>query len=255
MSFVNKPMAKKISPDPLPPRVARLLRESASLALLGVALYLVLIFYGYERADPGWSHSGDGPAQNPGGMVGAWLSDLMLYLLGVSAWWSVLFLLFLVWWMYRRIDGSIFDRRPWFVSMIGFLLLLVASSGMEALRFYSLKVVLPQMPGGVLGFLLSKSLSQILGFTGATLALLILIAIGFSLFTGLSWLRLVEQIGASIEGFFLVYLAQYRKRLPVYRPWLAEQAEPPCGSRFRDQRRRAGGSGKKASAGTPAFAH
>ena len=204
MSFVNKPMAKKISPDPLPPRVARLLRESASLALLGVALYLVLIFYGYERADPGWSHSGDGPAQNPGGMVGAWLSDLMLYLLGVSAWWSVLFLLFLVWWMYRRIDGSIFDRRPWFVSMVGFLLLLVASSGMEALRFYSLKVVLPQMPGGVLGFLLSKSLSQILGFTGATLALLILIAIGFSLFTGLSWLRLVEQIGASIEGFFLL---------------------------------------------------
>ncbi|MCC2682498.1 MAG: translocase FtsK [Nitrosospira multiformis] len=204
MSFVNKPMAKKISPDPLPPRVVRLLRESASLALLGVALYLVLIFYGYERADPGWSHSGDGPAQNPGGMIGAWLSDLMLYLLGVSAWWSVLFFLFLVWWMYRRIDGSIFDRRPWFVSMVGFLLLLVASSGMEALRFYSLKVVLPQMPGGVLGFLLSKSLSQVLGFTGATLALLILIAIGFSLFTGLSWLRLVEQIGASIEGFFLL---------------------------------------------------
>lgn len=204
MSFVNKPMAKKISSDPLPPRVVRLLRESASLALFGVALYLVLIFYGYERADPGWSHSGDGPAQNPGGMAGAWLSDLMLYLLGISAWWSVLFFLFLVWWMYRRIDGSIFDRRPWFVSVVGFLLLLVASSGMEALRFYSLKMVLPQMPGGVLGFLLSKSLSQTLGFTGATLALLILIAIGFSLFTGLSWLRLVEQIGASIEGFFLL---------------------------------------------------
>ena len=31
----------------------------AGLALLGVVLYLVLIFYGYDRADPGWSHSGE----------------------------------------------------------------------------------------------------------------------------------------------------------------------------------------------------
>ena len=44
-----------------------------------------------------------------------------------------------------------------------------------------------------------------LGFTGATLALLILIAIGFSLFTGLSWLRFVEKLGAFIEGSCLFF--------------------------------------------------
>ena len=203
MSFVNKPMAKKASSDPLPPRVVRLLRESAGIALLGVALYLVLILYGYNRADPGWSHSGEIPAQNPGGVAGAWVADLLLYLLGVSAWWWVVFFLFLVSWTYHRIDGGIFDRRPLFVSIAGFLVLLIASSGLEALRFYTLQIVLPQTPGGVLGLVISKYLSQTLGFTGATLALLILIAIGFSLFTGLSWLRFVEQVGASIEGAFL----------------------------------------------------
>ena len=52
----------------------------------------------------------------------------------------------------------------------------------------------------MLGQLISKNLSQMLGFTGATLALLILIAIGFSLFTGLSWLRFVEKLGALMEG-------------------------------------------------------
>jgi DNA segregation ATPase FtsK/SpoIIIE, S-DNA-T family len=204
MSFVNKPMAKKASSDPLPPRVIRLLRESAGIALLGMALYLVLILYGYNRADPGWSHSGEIPAQNPGGLAGAWLADLLLYLLGISAWWSVVFFLFLVSWTYHRIDGGIFDRRPLFVSVAGFLVLLIASSGLEALRFYTLQIALPQTPGGVLGLVLSKNLSQVLGFTGATLALLILIAIGFSLFTGLSWLRFVEQVGASIEGAFLL---------------------------------------------------
>ncbi|MGH8685356.1 MAG: DNA translocase FtsK 4TM domain-containing protein, partial [Nitrosospira sp.] len=151
MSFVNKPMAKKPSSNPLPTRIVRLLRESGGLALLGVVLYLVLIFYGYDRADPGWSHSGDSPPHNPGGIAGAWLADLLLYLFGVSAWWWMLFFLYLVSWTYHRIDGGIFDRRPLFVSAVGFLALLVASSGFEALRLYTLKMMLPQAPGGVLG--------------------------------------------------------------------------------------------------------
>ncbi len=201
MSFANKPMAKKPSSSPLPPRVVRLLRESGGLALLGVALYLVLIFYGYDRSDPGWSHSGDGPARNPGGYAGAWLADLLLYLFGISAWWCVLFVLLLVSWIYHRLDFvGIFDRRPLLVSIVGFSILMVASSGLEALRFYTLRLVLPQTPGGVLGEVISKNLSQALGFTGATLALLILIAIGFSLFSGLSWLRFVEKLGTIMEG-------------------------------------------------------
>ena len=201
MSFVSKPMAKKTGADPLPPRAVRLLRESAGLALLGVALYLALILQGYDRADPGWSHSGEtSAAGNPGGLAGAWLADLLLYLFGVSAWWIVLFFVFLVSWIYHRIDGGIFDRRPLVLSIAGFIVLLAASSGLEALRLYTLSITLPQTPGGVLGLVISKHLSQTLGFTGSTLALLILIAIGFSLFTGLSWLRFVEKLGAFVEG-------------------------------------------------------
>ena len=213
MSSVNKPMAKKTGSNPLPPRAVRLLRESAGLALLGVALYLALILYGYDRADPGWSHSGEtSAAGNPGGLAGAWLADLLLYLFGVSAWWVVLFFVFLVSWIYHRIDGGIFDRRPLFLSAVGFIVLLTASSGLEALRFYTLNITLPQTPGGVLGLIISKNLSQILGFTGATLALLILVAIGFSLFTGLSWLRFVEKLGAFVEGSGLFFKRRWEDR-------------------------------------------
>ncbi len=206
MSSVNKAMAKKTGSNPLPPRAVRLLRESAGLALLGVALYLALILYGYDRADPGWSYSGETlAAGNPGGLAGAWLADLLLYLFGVSAWWVAVFFVFLVSWIYHRIDGGIFDRRPLFLSVAGFIVLLIASSGLEALRFYTLNITLPHGPGGVLGLIISKNLSQGLGFTGATLALLILIAIGFSLFTGLSWLRCVEKLGAFVEGSCLFF--------------------------------------------------
>lgn len=205
MSFINKPMAKKPNANPLPPRLARLLRESSWLILVGAALYLVLIFYSYDRSDAGWSHSGSlDQLQNAGGYIGAWLADFLLYLFGISAWWWVVFFLSAMSWSYRRIDvAGIFDRRSLLLSAVGFITLLTASSGLESLRLYSLNVTLPQMSGGMLGEAISRNLSQIIGFTGATLTLLILIAIGFSLFTGLSWVRFIEKIGGLIEDYIL----------------------------------------------------
>lgn len=205
MSLMNKPMAKK-SGHSFSPRVARLLRESGWLILVGAALYLILIFFSYDRGDAGWSHSGDSnQIQNAGGHVGAWLADFLLYLFGASAWWWVAFFLSAVSWSYHRIDtAGIFDRHSVLLSAGGFLLLLSASSGLESLRFYTISVSLPLVPGGMLGSTISHHLSQILGFTGATLTLLIFIAIGFSQFTGLSWVRFVEKIGESIENFLLL---------------------------------------------------
>ncbi len=50
-------------------------------------------------------------------------------------------------------------------------------------------------PGGMLGTLASAPLDRVLGFTGATLLLLFVAAIGFSLFSGLSWLDVAERLG------------------------------------------------------------
>lgn len=207
MSLLNKSMAKKPAINPLPQRIIRLLRESSGLALMGAALYLVLIFYGYDRVDPGWSHSGTGSqVHNAGGPGGAWLADLLLSFFGISSWWWVLFFLYLASWNFRRIDvSSIFDRRPLIVTAIGFVTLLASSSAFEALRLHSIKFLLPQTPGGMLGGSLSTALSQSLGFTGATLLLMVLIAIGFSLFTGLSWIRFIEKLGSSLEGVFFFF--------------------------------------------------
>jgi len=206
MSLLNKPMAKKSTGRNFSPRVARLLRESGLLVLMGAALYLIMIFASYDRGDAGWSHSGEtDQIQNAGGHVGAWVADLLLFLFGASAWWWVAFFLSAIAWSYRRIDtAGIFDRHSMLLSMGGFSLLLTASSGLESLRFYSLSLSLPLLPGGMLGNTISHYLSQILGFTGATLTLLILIAIGFSQFTGLSWVRFVEKIGESVENLLIL---------------------------------------------------
>jgi S-DNA-T family DNA segregation ATPase FtsK/SpoIIIE len=201
MAAVNKPMAKKANTNPLPPRIAKLFREAGCLILSGIALYLILIFISFDRADPGWSHSDHiDQIGNAGGRAGAWLADLLLYLFGASAWWWVVFFLSAVFWSYRRIDiASIFDPRALLISLTGFMMLLTASSGFESLRLNTINLSLPLVPGGILGETLSKNLSLILGFTGTSLILVILMAIGFSLFSGLSWVRITEMIGEAIE--------------------------------------------------------
>ncbi len=193
-------MAERNS-QPLPEKIVALLQEARWLVLGALALYLGLILGGFAPADPGWSHAASaGRIVNPGGRFGAWLADLLLYLFGISAWWLVLFLLFAVAWGYRRLDGFMpADRRPFLIALAGFLVLLTGSCGIEAMRFYSLKLALPLAPGGLLGYEIGKLAVDQLGFSGGTLILLALFAAGVSLFSGVSWLRIAEGVGTLLE--------------------------------------------------------
>jgi S-DNA-T family DNA segregation ATPase FtsK/SpoIIIE len=189
---------------PLSGRLAALLRESRLLLLVAVAIYLILILYGYDQNDPAWSHSTSGAVtHNPGGVFGAWLADVLLYVFGFSAWWWVTFLLQQIWVDYRGISqNSLFDRRALWIALIGFVVMLLASSSLEALRLHTLKAPLPLTPGGMSGMVLGDGLAHLLGFTGVTLFLLVLMAIGFSLFSGLSWLRFTDRLGTVLEAFY-----------------------------------------------------
>jgi S-DNA-T family DNA segregation ATPase FtsK/SpoIIIE len=186
---------------PLPPRIAALLRESWWLLLIGAAVYLLLILATYNPQDPSWSRQASAAeVANAGGEVGAWIADVLLSLFGLSAWlWLFAFVVGIVW-SYRRIHAAQdTDRRSMALACIGFLLMLIASSAFEALRLYSLPAHVPQGPGGAIGAVVADAAHAAFGFTGATLLLLVLWAIGLSLFTGLSWIALIERIGASLE--------------------------------------------------------
>jgi S-DNA-T family DNA segregation ATPase FtsK/SpoIIIE len=178
-----------------------LLRESRLFVLVAAALYLSLVLGTFNRGDPGWSHSvAAGDIRNLGGKVGAWIADGLLYLFGISAWWWVALLGLAAVWTLRRLDGAPgSDRRSVFIAFAGFCVLLLASSGVEALRLHSLKATLPLAPGGMIGEVVARVLQSGFGFTGATLILLALFATTLSLFTGISWLTVIEKVGAGLE--------------------------------------------------------
>jgi DNA segregation ATPase FtsK/SpoIIIE, S-DNA-T family len=168
----------------------------------------LLILGTYHRGDPGWSHSAtEALARNAGGAFGAWLADLLLYLFGVSAYWWAALCVYIVVWGYRRLE-----RSRLAAAVGGFLALLVASAALERLRLHSLAADLPLASGGVIGEISALALSSTLGFTGATLALLTLAAIGFSLFIGVSWFAIFESLGALLEKSYFLALGAWERR-------------------------------------------
>jgi S-DNA-T family DNA segregation ATPase FtsK/SpoIIIE len=64
----------------------------------------------------------------------------------------------------------------------------------------------------VLGELIGHSAHVAFGFTGATLLLLLLFGLGFSLFFHVSWLAVAERIGGGIENAIDWFVQRYQYR-------------------------------------------
>ena len=178
----------------------RVLREARAFLIGFVALLLAAVLLTHVASDPGFSTTGDGSSfHNLGGRLGAWLADLLLLLFGLSAWWWVVLALTYVWHTFLHLDETpIAGPQRWY-RLAGFALLLIGSSGMEWLRLWHWKVALPDEHGGVLGMAMGSAANGLLGFIGGTLFLLLAMAVGFSLFTGVSWLNMLERVGGAIE--------------------------------------------------------
>ncbi len=188
-------------------RLSKLLREAGWIVFLALAIYLTLIFATHVASDAGYFFSGTGAtALNKGGVAGAWLSDFLLGLFGLSAWWLVLLAGYVVLRLFKRVESwGVFDRRNLSIAMIGFVVLIVASASLESLRLHSLPAALPNGAGGVIGGLLASGIAKLLGFVGGTILLIATIAGALSIFSGLSWIRLSERLGAGMEWtYFLI---------------------------------------------------
>ena len=194
--------------EPLPHRLVILLSEAKWILVAAASLYLMMIFVSYSTADPGWTRSVSVTSyHNMGGKVGANIADSFFFIFGLSAWWFCVALLRLVWTDYRKlVKKSLTDemmqtphKAEKIMMLVGFVLTLIGSVGIEYLRLYSMKVMLPSTPGGVLGEIIGAAAFGALGFIGSTLFLLLLIALGLSLYFHLSWWRVAENVGTAIE--------------------------------------------------------
>jgi S-DNA-T family DNA segregation ATPase FtsK/SpoIIIE len=203
--------------SPAQQQILKLIRESAFLVLLACGLFLLGALFSYNIDDPGWSDSGSGQAVlNITGVVGAWIADFMLSIIGFMAF-AFPFMLFSSSWKFLseartdHADGISHQVIRW----VSFIVFLMAGSGLLDMHYYQNWLTIPSSPGGILGLELGDLLIELFAFQGATLILFSFFLIGITLSTGLSWLSLMDKIGMiSINLFNLAknYTADSKER-------------------------------------------
>ena len=184
-------------------------REGLLIVLSAVAAYLILSLSTYHPTDPGWSHSGEvHRVYNQGGIVGAWVADVFLYLFGYLAYLFPVLVAYGGWLFYRDSDdGGTRDIYEMATRGCGFLLTLGAGSGLATLHFTE-RAPMPLDAGGILGNVVGNNLASVFSDLGGTLFLLALFLTGITLFTSLSWFAVMDAV-----GWYTLWLLDHTKTL------------------------------------------
>ena len=199
------------------------LREAALILALALAGYLLLSLWTYQPTDPGWSTTGiNDTIVNRGGIVGAWLADSLLYGFGFPAYLSPLMLAFSGWLLFSW--GKTADSEGavhfWVLKTIGLLMAVASASGLSTLSLASYADFLPEGAGGILGQIVGHGFESVFGSSGTTLLLLAVLLTGVTLFTGLSWLMVIDRTGAiamKIMTTISRWLREFRTQLEANR--------------------------------------
>ncbi len=166
---------------------------------------LVLALASHDAQDSAYSIATERslPA-NRLGVLGAWLSDGLLFAFGFSAWWLVLVLarhwlggLAALWRERPQVEPN---PGPLWRVWLGVGLLILSSCVLEWTRLYALEARLPGHAGGVLGYAMGPLAMQLLGFAGSGLAGIVLLLLGLAWALDFSWLQLAERIGRQLEA-------------------------------------------------------
>jgi S-DNA-T family DNA segregation ATPase FtsK/SpoIIIE len=200
MSRTRTPAAESTKKDHiLGPR----LREGAFIGVSAVCMYLLLALMTYSPRDPGWSATGTGgKIVNLGGPTGAWLADVFFSLVGYAAYLFPLLLAYrAVIILLERHEDKGFDWLTFGIRALGLVLVMIAGTALAAMNDAGTSG-LPQGAGGILGQAISNNFTVAFSAVGSRLILLAVFLFGMTIFTDLSWLRLMEKVGAwSIKSF------------------------------------------------------
>ena len=199
------------------------LREGAFIGVTAICLYLLMALLSYSPQDPGWSSTGSGTAiSNLGGPTGAVLSDGFFSLVGYAAYLFPLLLAYrALMILLERHEQKAFEWTRFGMRALGLVLIMLAGTALAAMNDSGASTM-PQGSGGILGQIIAGKSVLAFSAVGSRVLLLAAFLVGITAFTELSWLKLMDRLGA--WG-----LAAYG----ATRAWL-----PRAYDNFQDRRRR-----------------
>lgn len=190
------------------PWLINLINDIFWLMALMVTLFAFLALASFNMNDPAWSR-GNGHNASPinlAGLTGAYMADIGYYVCGYSVWWAIFAAAITLYHSFRPLNARSLntstedkDYNVW-LTMIGLIIMLIFSPILENLVWASsLDKELPLGTGGLIGQSLGKLLQFFFGMSGSLLISVFMMLMGFSLILQVSWLTVIEKIGAHLE--------------------------------------------------------
>ncbi|EKT4523388.1 DNA translocase FtsK 4TM domain-containing protein [Pseudomonas putida] len=205
------------TPTPLPVPLWRQqlhyrLKEGALIAVGALCLYLWMALLTYDTADPGFSHTSNvDQVQNAAGRAGAYFADILFMVLGYFAYIFPLLLAIKTWQIFRERHQP-WEWSGWLFSwrLIGLVFLVLSGAALAHIHFHP-PASMPFSAGGALGESLGDLARNLLNVQGSTLMFIALFLFGLTVFTDLSWFKVMDITGKiTLDLFELVQGAANR---------------------------------------------
>jgi len=196
----------------------RKLQEIKGMVSILMGLYLLLTLLTHSRWDPSFFTEVPGEVRNMGGLVGAYLSDLLFSLTGVSAY---LLPIALVLYGINRL----LSRKGYMVKVLGIVLLMISVSLITALMDTTFQLDLQTTTTGIVGITVGAFLIRFLSLPGAYIITLSLLFSSLILFIPVTVESVVKRLQ---EGEASGKVAERR----TGRKKREESAEPLIEERF-----------------------
>ena len=179
------------------------LQEALFIVGLLATIFIVISLFSFNPADPSWSQTAwDGSVENAGGSFGAWIADTLFFAFGSLAYLLPVILLGCTWVVFRKKNQEQEERELDLMMIgtriLGLLILFLTSCALADTSFDDLWYF---SSGGVVGDVLTSLTTPVLNLLGSTLIFMFLWGAGLTLFTGVSWLTIVDNLGGmALEG-------------------------------------------------------
>lgn len=172
------------------------LAEGALIGVTASCVYLLIALFSYSPSDPAWSTSGlNDQTLNSAGVFGAYLADISFSLIGYWAFGvPILLAIKAIQMVLERMGDA--DRWRELVALrsLGLALIVGAGCALASLNQAGASN-LPQGAGGIVGLMVGQVFNDWFSGLGARVLLVALFLFGISIFTGLSWLKVMDALG------------------------------------------------------------
>jgi S-DNA-T family DNA segregation ATPase FtsK/SpoIIIE len=184
--------------------------EAGLILSAALSVFLLLALLSFDGADPSWSQTGNpNQVQNHMGTVGAWAADVLLFFLGWISYVVPVAIIALGWLLFKKIRKLLeIDYLTLGLRLIGMMLIILSTTAITSINFDDLYHF---SSGGVVGDVIRDTMVPFFNYTGTTLLLLSFLFTGLTLFTGISWLTVIDGVGAGAVGLYQWLMGRFDK--------------------------------------------